>query len=157
VIKGILSRIRNQLLAWIIANAPVSGVASASGVPVTADRGKGFVVHGRNERARRAVFAFLRSLGLHPLEWLHAQRATGTPNEYVWNVVEAGLKQCATAVVVLTGDDLARLHPDHLQPNDDEHEKTPTPQPRQNVLIELGAVWARGTERVVVSWGRFAG
>ena len=31
-----------------------------------------FVVHGRNERAREAMFEFLRAIGLHPLEWSEA-------------------------------------------------------------------------------------
>ena len=38
-----------------------------------------FVVHGRNGKAREAIFAFLRSIGLHPLEWSEAVQSTGKP------------------------------------------------------------------------------
>ena len=38
-----------------------------------------FVVHGRNQEARRAMFEFLRAIGLYPLEWIEAVRATGKP------------------------------------------------------------------------------
>ena len=36
-----------------------------------------FVVHGRNNEARDALFTFLRSIGLDPLEWTKAVHATG--------------------------------------------------------------------------------
>ena len=32
-----------------------------------------FVVHGRNSAAHNGIFGFLRSIGLHPLEWSEAQ------------------------------------------------------------------------------------
>ena len=43
----------------------------------SADTRNIFVVHGRNEAARDALFAFLRAIGLHPLEWSEAVQATG--------------------------------------------------------------------------------
>lgn len=45
----------------------------------SADAREVFVVHGRNEMARRAIFEFLRSISLHPLEWSEAVRSTGRP------------------------------------------------------------------------------
>ena len=44
-----------------------------------------FVVHGRNSAARNAIFGFLRSIGLHPLEWSEATIYTGKPSPYVVN------------------------------------------------------------------------
>jgi hypothetical protein len=40
------------------------------------------VVHGRNGAARGAVFAFLRSIGLTPIEWHDALVATGKASPY---------------------------------------------------------------------------
>ena len=45
-----------------------------------------FVIHGRNLAARDAMFDFLRSLGLVPIEWSQAVRATGRPSPYVGEV-----------------------------------------------------------------------
>lgn len=41
-----------------------------------ADRRKVFVIHGRNESARKGLFDFLRSIGLDPIEWSEAIRLT---------------------------------------------------------------------------------
>ena len=38
---------------------------------------KVFVVHGRNGAARTAMFAFLRAIGLDPIEWSVAVQMTG--------------------------------------------------------------------------------
>ena len=42
-----------------------------------------FVVHGRNYQARDALFLFLRSIDLHPLEWTEAIRSTGRGSPYI--------------------------------------------------------------------------
>jgi len=42
-----------------------------------------FVVHGRNETARAAMFGFLRAIGLWPVEWSEAVAMTGEGSPYV--------------------------------------------------------------------------
>ena len=42
----------------------------------TAAKDSVFVVHGRNEELRKSLFSFLRSIGLKPLEWNTAIKAT---------------------------------------------------------------------------------
>jgi len=44
------------------------------------DKKKVFVVHGRNEKIRDYMFAFLRAIGLEPIEWDEAKRMTGKEN-----------------------------------------------------------------------------
>ena len=39
-----------------------------------------FVIHGRNAKAKRALFQFLRSLSLQPIEWSQMVYRTGTPS-----------------------------------------------------------------------------
>jgi hypothetical protein len=53
-----------------------SSASSASDRPA-ADPKKVMVVHGRDEVARRAMFDFLRALGLTPLEWGSLVAGTG--------------------------------------------------------------------------------
>lgn len=40
------------------------------------DRRRVFVIHGRNEPARKGLFEFLRSIGLDPIEWSQDIRMT---------------------------------------------------------------------------------
>jgi hypothetical protein len=49
-----------------------------------------FVVHGRNLKARDAMFAFLRSLDLKPMEWNQAVGLTGIASPYIGQVLDAG-------------------------------------------------------------------
>jgi len=48
-----------------------------------------FVVHGRNEALRKAVFDFLRSIGLSPLEWTQAVKLTGDGSPYIGQILDA--------------------------------------------------------------------
>ncbi len=58
--------------------------------------------------------------------------------------------EIAKAVVVLmTGDDLAKLHPEFVSTNDPDYESELTPQPRANVLFEAGMALALHRDRTV--------
>jgi SAM-dependent methyltransferase len=96
---------------------------------------KVFVVHGRNMKAREQVFIFLRALGLEPLEWEQAASLTGMSAPHTLDIVKAGLESAQCVVVLLTGDEIARLRPAY---GPDTYKL----QPRPNVLLEAG--WALG-------------
>ena len=58
-------------------------------------------------------------------------------------------------VVLITGDDLARLESRFLTDSDPDYEKELTPQARPNVLFEAGMAFGRQPERtILVSLGR---
>ena len=97
-----------------------------------------FVVHGRNDKARDALFAFLRSIKLDPLEWAEAVRFTGKPMPYVGEVLDAAFTRAHAVVVLFTPDDEARLKKEFRTDNDPPHEIEPTGQARPNVLFEAG-------------------
>ena len=109
-----------------------------------------FVVHGRNEAARDAMFTFLRAIGLHPIEWSEAIRATGTPNPYIGLVLEAAFSQAAAVVVLFTPDDEARLKQVFHRPDDPGHERNLCGQARPNVLFEAGMAIGRSEKRTVL-------
>jgi len=69
------------------------------------------VVYGRNVAARRATFAFLRSLGLEPIEWEQAVAATGKGTPHNLEAVRAAMSTAQAVVVVLTAEDQAGLLP----------------------------------------------
>jgi len=112
------------------------------------DRRRVFVIHGRNEPARRALFDFLRSIGLDPIEWSQAIRMTGKASPYIGEVLDAAFGAAQAVVVLETPDDVAYLHPSLTYPSDPECE--PQLQPRPNVLFEAGMAMGRDPDRTVI-------
>jgi Predicted nucleotide-binding protein containing TIR-like domain/Histidine-specific methyltransferase, SAM-dependent len=106
---------------------------------------KVFVVHGRNLRARDAMFSFLRALKLQPIEWAQAVQPTGMATPTTLASIKAGIAEAHCTVVLLTGDDLAILRPELGD------EELPLHQPRPNVLFEAGyALAVAGQERTLL-------
>lgn len=108
-----------------------------------------FVVHGRNGAARSALFDFLRSVGLHPLEWSELIHRTGKPSPYIGEVL-GELKNAQATVVLLTPDDEAQLRSPYRETGDPAHETELTPQARPNVLFEAGMAIAHDESRTVL-------
>ena len=107
-----------------------------------------FVIHGRQLLGE--FHAFLRALGLKPLEWSNARTLTGKPNPYTWEVVDTALSRANAIVALLTPDDEARLHSHLWSDHDSGLEKQYLSQPRQNVLFEAGVAFGRRPERTVL-------
>ena len=107
-----------------------------------------FVVHGRDLAARAALSSFLRALKLEPLEWEQAVTLTGKGTPMIWEVVQAGIQHAGAVVVLLTGDDEARLG-GHLLADRGAAEGL-SPQPRPNVLLEMGMALMNARERTVL-------
>jgi predicted nucleotide-binding protein len=107
------------------------------------------VVYGRNRAARFAVFAFLRSIGLVPIEWSQALTATGKASPYVGEVLDAGLGAAQAVVVLWTPDEIVWLRPEYADGEDDP-EVDPAFQARPNVIFEAGLALGRAPDRVVL-------
>lgn len=111
---------------------------------MTVDSRDVFVVHGRNLAARDAAFAFLRALDLRPITWDRAAGMTGKATPTTLEGVEAAMCGAQAVLVLMTGDDVARLRPEYGS-------EPATTQPRPNVLLEAGmALSLLARERVVV-------
>jgi predicted nucleotide-binding protein len=114
-------------------------------------RGKSvFVVHGRDEALRRSLFAFLRAIGLNPIEWRKAIALTKKPSPYIGEILEAAFQHAVAVVVLFSPDDEARLRSKFIKPIDGPHERELTPQPRPNVLFEAGMAFGRNPDRTVL-------
>ena len=109
-----------------------------------------FVVHGRNAPARDALFEFLRSIDLHPLEWSEAVRLTGKASPYIGEVLHAAFSRAHAVVVLMSPDDEVRLRQPFREPNDPPHETTLTGQARPNVLFEAGMAMSWSEDRTVL-------
>ena len=123
---------------------------AAQGKPRSADDRSVFVVHGRNLKAKKAMFSLLEAAGLRPLEWeiVASQHAPQPPT--IPGVLEMGFKMAQAAVVLLTGDDEARVREEYKLPGDQQYETDLTPQPRPNVLCEAGMAMGLFPEKTVL-------
>jgi len=109
-----------------------------------------FVVHGRDNAAKAAMFAFLRAIGVKPIEWTSAIGLSNKPAPYVGEILDAAFGRARAIVVLLTPDDLAHLRPDLLLPSDKPYERVLTGQARPNVLFEAGMAFATHPDRTVI-------
>ena len=109
-----------------------------------------FVVHGRNLELRDAMFNFLSSIGLEPIEWTEAIKWTESGSPYVDEILNAAFEHAQAIVVLMTPDDEARLRSEFRSENDPPHEKTLTPQARPNVIFEAGMARGRDPKRTVL-------
>jgi len=133
--------------------APTTGRGARSGKRSEQVERRGntvFVVYGRNDRLRQAVFAFLRSVGLHPLEWSQAIKLTRKGSPHVSDILDAAFRKAVAVVVLLTPDDEAKLNRRFLTPNDPEYERQLTGQARPNVLFEAGMAFGRNPDATVL-------
>ena len=144
---------RNVTARFIIGppghEAETAAQASLEPRPST-DAREVFVVHGRNKNARDALFTFLRSIGLTPLEWTEAVRDTGKPSPYIGEILDAAFSRAHAVVVFFTPDDEARLSEPFWSDNDPPHEIRLTGQARPNVLFEAGMAMARSQDRTIL-------
>jgi hypothetical protein len=86
----------------------------------------------------------LRSLKLEPLDWTGAVQLTGKATPTTLEIVKAGIEAAQSTIVLMTGDDLAKLRPDYGQ-------EPLMPQPRPNVIFEAGwALGMGGAERTIL-------
>jgi predicted nucleotide-binding protein len=109
-----------------------------------------FVVHGRDLAARGAVFAFVRSIGLQPLEWTQALKLTKKGSPYVGEILDAAFREAAAIIVLLTPDEEARLKPAFVASGDPKHERQLSGQARPNVLFEAGMAFGRDPNSTIL-------
>jgi len=114
------------------------------------DRRKVFVVHGRNLRARDALFMFLRSIDLHPMEWPEIVAATGKGSPYIGEILDKAFSQAQAVIVLMTPDDEGRLRKHFRKAEDPKYESELTPQARLNVLFEAGMAIGRFPKRTIL-------
>jgi predicted nucleotide-binding protein len=105
-----------------------------------------FVAYGHNEKARVAMFTFLRALYLFPMEWSYMKTLAGKPSASTREVVDAGLKAAGAFVILLTPDEkVVPAAPQRDGPGVGSRE-----QARPNVLAELGETWSQNPSRTVI-------
>lgn len=97
-----------------------------------------FVVYGRDAEFVNSMYAFLRAVGLSPLEWEQVVQECNTPNPYVLDVIDLGMKSAGAMLVLFTGDDFACLRPELAGRVPEDQGLILEAQSRPNVIFEAG-------------------
>ena len=129
------------------ATAPQKTAPRPKAAPKSRD--KVFVVHGRDGAISDSMFAFLRAVGLDPVEWGVAMHQTGKGTPHIMEAIDAGLAGAAAVVVLLTPDDDVILKERFHSDDDPDDEKRLVGQARPNVLFEGGLAFGRHPEKTV--------
>lgn len=146
IVRPVVQEIEIQL-----EKAAQAEMASSSSLEEShTDPRKVFVVHGRDERLRKEFFAFLRSLGLNPLEWSQALSMTESASPYIGEVLEKAFTEAQAVVVLLSPDDEARLKNNYIRESDPDFESELRGQARPNVLFEAGMAFGSHPKRTVM-------
>lgn len=116
-----------------------------------------FVVFGRNTAFRLAMFDFLRSVGLNPIEWSRARALTGEASPYIGTILDAAFNAAQAVVVLFTPGEIVSLRPEYADGMSDP-DLSPATQARPNVLFEAGMAMGRDANRtILVELGRTRG
>lgn len=106
-----------------------------------------FVVHGRDIQLNEDMFAFLRSIGLNPMEWSQAVSAAKGANPNVTDVVKGALQKVQGVIVLFSPDEEARLKSKFRGPKDG---KSLEGQARPNVIFEAGIALGAHQEKTLL-------
>ena len=128
---------------------PLVAINREQDVHPAADVRDVFVVHGRNNSARKAMFDFLRALGLHPLEWSELVTTTGQGSPYIGDILDVAFSRAHAVVVLMTPDDDVRLRQQFRNDNEPEEAEL-IGQARPNVLFEAGRAFGRHAQRTIL-------
>jgi predicted nucleotide-binding protein len=96
------------------------------------------------------MFAFLRSLGLEPMEWRKGIAATQHGTPAVDAILDAQFRQAVAVVVLFTPDDDVTLKPEFRKHDDAPFESQTVGQARPNVLFEAGMAFGRNPRQTVM-------
>jgi predicted nucleotide-binding protein len=114
-----------------------------------------FVVHGRDVQLNADMFAFLRAIGLNPLEWSQAIKAARGANPHVDDVISKAMDNVQGVLVMFSPDEDARLKSKFCGAADKKKGLcTLDGQARPNVIFEAGlALGAHSNKTLLVQVG----
>lgn len=119
---------------------------SSEGVEIMDSR-RVFVIHGRNEAARTAMFDWLRALDLKPTEWGEAIKMTGKTSPYIGEILEAAFSNAQAVVALMTDDEEVQLRDSLLKEGEASSRAF---QARPNVIFEAGLAFGLHPKRTII-------
>lgn len=122
----------------------VPAAADANKIVVD-DPTKVMVVYGQDPQVARALFDWLRAIGLKPQEWEQLITASGEGSPFIGKVLEAAFAESQAVIVLFTPDEHTRLRGELSGDQADWRL-----QSRPNVLFEAGMAFATNPSRTVL-------
>lgn len=107
-----------------------------------------FLVHGQNKKAAQAMEAFLRAVGLSPIDF-DALSANMGGSPFIGDVVRKGMEDAQAVVVLFTPDEYAALR-NSLRRPDQKGEEIQRWQARPNVIFEAGMALGQDPRRTIL-------
>jgi predicted nucleotide-binding protein len=118
--------------------------------PARKSRKRVWIVHGRDSQLRKSMFDFVQSIGLEPLEFSAALKATGEAAPYVGRILEKAFAMAVAVIVLITPDDVAKLKSKFWGKTEKPYEKKLMGQARPNVLFEAGMAFGTHSRHTVL-------
>lgn len=114
-----------------------------------------FVVHGRDAKLTEDMFAFLRAIGLNPLEWSQAVQGAKGANPNIRDIVHNALTKVQGVIVMFSPDEQAKLKGKFCSPKDKKDRLNVLEgQSRPNVIFEAGlALGAHASKTLLIEVG----
>ena len=106
-----------------------------------------FVVHGRNKKINDAMFSFLRSIGLEPMEWGKAKMSANKGSPFIGEILDAAFSAVDAILVLFTPDEDVKLKNEFIGKTDDNEILS---QSRPNVLFEAGMAMGYRPNRTIL-------
>jgi hypothetical protein len=128
---------------------PLAGGETSHGIvdpPATGDPHVVFVVHGRDQKARGAIFGLLYTAGLKPESMPRASRHAPARTPFTLDAIESGMRAARAVIVLMAPEEAVVLAPE-LSPSGNDDRGM---QPRPNVYVELGMARLIHPERTIV-------
>jgi predicted nucleotide-binding protein len=104
------------------------------------------VVHGQDEPAARALFDWLRAVGLRPREWSQLVQSTEAASPFIGDVLDRAFREVQAVVALFTPDERVTVR-EELTGRAAKWRL----QARPNVLFEAGMAFATHPDRTVLT------
>jgi predicted nucleotide-binding protein len=128
-------------------SAEVSGVSviGALRTEEAEDSHAVMVVHGRDGSAKKAMFDWLRAIGLRPQEWSQLVKASSAASPFIGEILATAFTKAQAVVVLFTPDERVQLRIEVVKG------ASWRLQARPNVLFEAGMAFATHPTRTVIA------
>ncbi|RJO61704.1 hypothetical protein C4544_02010 [candidate division WS5 bacterium] len=108
-----------------------------------------FVVHGRNIKLRKAMFDFLKAIGLEPMDWDTLRKLTGQGAPTTLDVVRTGMSKAYAILVIWSPEERVHLLPSFWGTHTRNSDRKYYNQPRPNVILEAGMAISLKPDKVI--------
>jgi predicted nucleotide-binding protein len=109
-----------------------------------------YVISGTNTALQEEMYTFLRALGLQPIEQSMAVNWTGETSPFIGTVINTAFTYAQAIIILLTGEDTARLREQFWNQYDTLNETEFHLQPGMDQIFEAGYAFGQAPKRTIL-------